>query len=204
MENNTATVNNTTPAVNNQRRREHGNFGSRKVVRDLADLDPSQFPPAKPREERVPMWAQELAAQITLLSQEQQKVVNQLDALIMLQADSSSEEDLKSSIEAGFSKVRENQNNSYEELMKKIDFATEETVKSCQALFKLHGNMKGSVMDICGMLQNIQQELQTKAAKRWKNPITAIKQLLEKTGEERRKNKAAKLEEQLRKLRADQ
>lgn len=185
--------NNTANENNAPRQREHGNFRGQRVMRDLSELDPKQFTVQKPREERIPVWAQQLQTSIDLLSQEQQKMVNQLDALIMLQADSSSEEDLKSSIEAGFSKVRENQNNAYEELLKKIESCTLE---------------KGSLMAIMGMLQNIKSELQPRAKRTldWKicHPITAIKEWLEKTAEERRKNKAAKLEEQLRKLRAEQ
>lgn len=214
MENNvnTNTVNNSnneTTAQNAQatRQREHGNFRGQRVMRDLSELDPKQFPTAqKPREERIPVWAQQLQKSIDLLSQEQQKMVNQMDALLLIHQKPADEDALKSLIEAGFAKVRENQKHSYEELLKKIDFATEETVRSNQAIFNLHGNVKGSVMDICGMLRKIHEELHPKAKRTlgWKifHPITAIKEWLEATAEERRQKKAAKLRAQLEALQA--
>lgn len=209
--NTNANTNNTTAnetTAHAQRQREHGNFRGQRVMRDLSELDPKQFPASqKPREERIPVWAQQLQKSIDLLSQEQQKMVNQMDALLLIHQ-KPADEDLKSLIEAGFAKVRENQKHSYEELFKKIDFATEETVKSGQAIFNLHGNMKGSVMDICGMLQKIHEELQPRAKRTlvWKifHPITAIKEWLKETAETRRQRKAEKLKAQLKALQAQE
>lgn len=217
MENNVNTTANTTTANANEttaqtahapRQREHGNFKGQRVMRDLSELDPKQFPAAqKPREDRVPIWAQQLQKSIDLLSQEQQKMVNQLDALLLVhQKPGYEEEDLKALIEAGFAKVRDNQKHTYEDVLKKIDFVAEEAVKSGQAIFNLHGNMKGSVMDICGMLQKIHEELQPRAKRTlvWKifHPITAIKEWLAETAEERRQRKAEKLRAQLKALQA--
>lgn len=205
--NNTTANETTAQTAQASRQREHGNFRGQRVMRDLSELDPKQFPSAqKPREDRVPVWAQQLQKSIDLLSQEQQKLVNQMDALLLIHQKPGYEEDLKSLIEAGFSKVRENQKHSYEELYKKIDFATEETVKSGQAIFNLHGNMKGSVMDICGMLQKIHEQLQPRAKRTlgWKifHPITAIKEWWSASAEERRQRKAEKLRAQLKALQA--
>lgn len=202
---NTTTANETTAQA--PRQREHGNFRGQRVMRDLSELDPKQFPAQqKPREERIPVWAQQLQKSIDLLSQEQQKMVNQMDALLLFHQKPADEDSLKSLIEAGFAKVRENQKHTYEELFKKIDFATEETVRSGQAIFNLHGNVKSSVMDICGMLRKIHEELHPKAKRTlgWKifHPITAIKEWLEATAEERRQKKAAKLRAQLEALQA--
>lgn len=202
---NTANVNETTAQA--PRQREHGNFRGQRVMRDLSELDPKQFPAQqKPREERIPVWAQQLQKSIDLLSQEQQKMVNQMDALLLFHQKPSDDGDLKSLIEAGFAKVRENQKHTYEELFKKIDFATEETVRSGQAIFNLHSNMKGSVMDICGMLKKIHEELHPRAERSlgWKifHPITAIKEWLAATAEERRQRKEAKLKAQLKALQA--
>lgn len=212
MENNVNTNNTNNTTANETtsqapRQREHGNFRGQRVMRDLSELDPKQFPAAqKPREDRVPVWAQQLQKSIDLLSQEQQRLVNQMDALLLIHQKPGYEEDLKSLIEAGFAKVRENQKHSYDELYKKIEFATEETVKSGQAIFNLHGNVKGSVMDICGMLQKIHEELQPRAKRTlgWKifHPITAIKEWLAETAEERRQRKAEKLKAQLKALQA--
>lgn len=203
--NNNTTANET--AAHAPRQREHGNFRGQRVMRDLSELDPKQFPASqKPREERIPVWAQQLQKSIDLLSQEQQKMVNQMDALLLIHQKPADEHALKPLLEAGFAKVRENQKHSHEELMKKIDFATEETVKSGQAIFNLHGNMKGSVMDICGMLQKIHEELQPRAKRTlvWKvfHPITAIKEWLKETAEARRQRKAEKLRAQLEALQA--
>jgi hypothetical protein len=213
MENNvnTNTVNNSNNSNNETtaqapRQREHGNFRGQRVMRDLSELDPKQFPAQKPREERIPVWAQQLQKSIDLLSQEQQKMVNQMDALLLIHQKPADEDTLKPLIEAGFAKVRENQKHSYEELFKKIDFATEETVRSNQAIYNLHSNVKGSVMDICGMLQKIHEELQPRAKRTlvWKvfHPITALKEWWSANAEERRQKKAEKLKAQLEALQA--
>lgn len=205
MENNTNNTNNT--AANETtapRQREHGNFRGQRVMRDLSELDPKQFPAQKPREERIPVWAQQLQKSIDLLSQEQQKMINQMDALLLMKQKPADEDSLKALIEAGFAKVRENQKHSYEELLKKIEVATEETVKGNMAITNMHGNTKGCFMDICGMLRKIHEELHPKAKRTliWKifHPITAIKEWWSVSAEERRQRKAAKLRAQLEAL----
>lgn len=204
--NNSTTANETTAHA--PRQREHGNFrGGQRVMRDLSELDPKQFPSAqKPREERIPVWAQQLQKSIDLLSQEQQKMVNQMDALLLIHQKPADENVLKPLLEASFAKVRENQKHSHEELMKKIDFATEEAVKGNVAIANMHGTVKGSVMDICGMLRSIQADLQPRAKRTlvWKifHPIAAIKEWLKETAEARRQRKAEKLRAQLEALQA--
>jgi uncharacterized protein YeeX (DUF496 family) len=194
----TATVNNTTaPATDNpevvqhnqgnQRRREHGNFGPRKVVRDLADLDPRDFP-AKPREERVPMWAQELAAQITLLSQEQQKFQERLDAIV------SRKDDIHKEIFDNLGKIRENQKHVHDVLTEQHSFQNEGIETSIRFL-----------KDIMVVMTKQYEEQHTKKSSNFFgivfHPIKSFKTWWTKHKEARRVAKAQKLEAQLKALR---
>lgn len=200
MENNTttATVNNTNnPAANNpevvqhnqsnQRRREHGNFGPRKVVRDLADLDPSQFPPAKPREERVPMWAQELAAQITLLSQEQQKFSERLDAIV------SRKDDIHKEIFDNLGKIRENQKHVHDVLTDQHSFQNEGIETSVRLL--------KDIMDVMARQYTESTRKKSSFFTVVCHPIKSFKGWWKNYQEARRAAKADKLEAQLRALR---
>lgn len=173
----------------NQRRREHGNFGPRKVVRDLADLDPRDFPAAKPREERVPMWAQELTAQITLLSQEQQKFQERLDAIV------ARKDEIHKDIFDNLCKIRENQKHVHDVMTEQHSFQNE-GIETGIRLLK-------DIMDV--MSKQYTESNHKKSSNFFEvvcHPIKSFKTWWTANQEARRAAKAEKLEAQLKALRS--
>lgn len=186
------TANTTATTVNNSateqaqqpqtqhRRRESGNFRG-QPLKGFNELDPTQFP-QRPREERVPMWAQQLQKSIDLLSQEQEKLKAQIAALPS-KAESYDDTKLSASVaeikkicEDQFTKVRENQKHSHE-------------------------NLIAGLNDACTLLQKLHIELhpKTKRTLGWKifHPVAAFKEWWAAAAEDHRQRKAAKLQAQL-------
>lgn len=187
---NTNTTNNTTAnettTAQATRQREHGNFRGQRVMRDLSELDPKQFP-QRPREDRVPMWAQQLQKSIDLLSQEQAKL-----QMAISHTETAITENKKLS-EGQFLTIRENQKHLYEVFVNKNSQLSDGI---------------GACLDICITLQKIHEEIQPKAKRTllWKifHPITAIKEWWSAHAEERRQRKAEKLKAQLKALQAQE
>lgn len=197
--NTNATVNNATVATTEvgdtsrqqQPRRSRERFHTQ--LSNFSELDPKQFP-SKPREERVPMWAQQLQKSVDLLSQEQQKLADKLNAMDAAKAGELKPDvvaeaakvieavnGLKKLSEENFNKIRENQKHSYDHTM---------------------GAMKDLMMSLSDFIAK--QEPQ-KAARSlfWYifNPKTALKEWWQRKTAERRQRKAEKLEAQLKALR---
>ena len=201
MENTNATATVNTPVTttevgdnSRQQRRTRERERFHAPVKDFNELDPAQFP-QRPREERVPMWAQQMQKSIDLLSQEQQKLADKLTAIEAekakaLQPDIVAEaakiieavNGLKKLSEDNFSKVRENQKHSYDHTM---------------------GAMHDIMTALKDFLAKQEPAKEVKHGFFWYilNPKTALKDWWQRKAAARRQRKAEKLEAQLKALR---
>lgn len=212
---NTNNTNNTSPAEVT-RKRERGNFTGRRM-NSFEQLDPAQFP--RKREDYVPMWAQEMKAQIDLLSQGQQKLTE-----LSSHANDSAEliaavADLKKLCEEQFLKIRRNQEHSHEVLLKKIIEEKDKLSKAdnsdevldeikrlddhatqlFQQMLINHTRMHEAFLtDIYGMLQDAKSINIS-----WWHPIQKLKELWAAHVKAAKQKKAEKLQQQLMQLRGE-
>lgn len=174
---NNTSANTSVPAEATPRKRERGNFTGRRMT-SFDQLDASQYP--RRREDYVPMWAQEMKAQIDLLSQGQQKIFDLL--LDTAKAVKAAKDDaavlkeikvLEANVTQLFNQVLGNQSSGF------------------QGLYN-------GLRDVHGMLQAAQQKKIS-----WWHPIQKIKELWAEHVKAVKQKKAAKLQQQLMQLRGE-
>lgn len=197
----TAAVNNTNNNGNNsvptettpRRGRERGNFTGRRM-NSFDQLDPSQYP--RKREEYIPMWAQEMKAQIDLLSQEQQKLIDLVSGVAKENAAAAAQSTKDESSDNILKELKCFENNNTQN----FNYVLSQQSSDFQGIYN-------GLKDIHNILQLVHAEMHPRSERTlaWKlfHPIAALKEWLAETAKERKKKKAEKLQQQLNQLRGE-